>query len=177
MLTQETTFPLPQWNSLFQLKHNWSSPSSFQTLSVLMAKQDLPPQHLCWPWRCYSTHQTPGERCWWECLSWGVGWVLMVTSPLQGWALGAPAVLSGGSAPQPNTQGLWWSLNGARRGKHCSTPRIGLVELPCPWRKLSEEAGEGEDPVTYFTCSYCLTDESRELLICHQWMTAFYIEQ
>lgn len=62
-------------------------------------------------------------------------------------------------------------------GKHCLTPRIGLVELPCPRRKLSMEAGEGEDPVTYFTYSYCLTDQSRALLICHQWMTVFYIEQ
>lgn len=59
--------PLPQ------LKHNWSSCSSFQTLLVLMAKQDLPPQELCWPWRCYSIRQAPGERCWWECLSWGLG--------------------------------------------------------------------------------------------------------
>lgn len=111
----------------------------------------------------------------------GVGWVLMVTSPLQGttrkagvW-LKPPAVLSGGPAAQPNTQGLIpeWGTG----GKHCLTPRIGLVELPCPWRKLSKEAGEGGDPVTYFTYSYCLTDKSRAPLICHRWMTAFYIEQ
>lgn len=169
-------FLLPQWNSFFQLKHNWSSSSSFQTLLVLMAKQEL-----CWPWRCCSSHQTPGERCWWECLSWGLGgcsWsppLSRGTTRKAGVWLKPPAVLSGGPAAQPNTQGLIpeWGTG----GKHCLTPRIGLVELPCPWRKLSKEAGEGGDPVTYFTYSYCLTDKSRAPLICHRWMTAFYIEQ
>lgn len=146
------------WNSFFQLEHNWSSSSSFQTLLALMARPDLPPQELCWPWRCYwsSTHQIPAERGWWQCLSWGIGWVLispgMVPGTIReaGVEIKPPAVLSKGSAPQPNTQRLWWSLNGAG-GKHCLTLRMGLVELPCPWRKLSEEAREGEDPITYFT--------------------------
>lgn len=124
------TFPVPQWNSLFQLKHDQSSSYSFKIPLLLMVKQDLP------PYSCVDHGDAPSQQST-KLLE------QAVSDSICPWGLGGcswPPHLSGDgpwgppgrevcgssagqcfrerSEPQPSTQGLRRSLKGARGGRH-----------------------------------------------------------